>query len=188
MNTKTLCLANLSTQDASGYEIKKLSQEGIFSHFVDASFGSIYPALSRMEQEGLVSVREEFQSGKPPSKIYSITELGRDEFATSLSAPIKDDVHKSEFLLIAMFAPIVPRHAVAKALQMQKDYYRRELENIAEHNSGEGDCPDSPGADWVASYGQRVLQNALDYLRENSDRLLEIAGSEMTEQMAEAAE
>ncbi|MEM7464992.1 MAG: PadR family transcriptional regulator, partial [Pseudomonadota bacterium] len=52
MNVRTLILAILNKQDASGYEIKKLSSEGRFSYFVDISFGSIYPTLARLEEEG----------------------------------------------------------------------------------------------------------------------------------------
>ena len=52
MNIRTLCLGILSRGDATGYEIKKMAEEGLFSHFVEASFGSIYPALTRMTDEG----------------------------------------------------------------------------------------------------------------------------------------
>ena len=54
MNTQSLILAILNFQDATGYEIKKQSTEGPFSYFVDVSYGSIYPTLSRLEKEGLV--------------------------------------------------------------------------------------------------------------------------------------
>lgn len=188
MNTKTLCLAILSTQDASGYEIKKLSQEGIFSHFVDASFGSIYPALGRMEQEGLVEVREHYVSGKPPSKIYSITEAGRDEFNAALSAPVKDDIHKSEFLMIAMFASQLQPDVVATALSRQRKYYENELRIIDEHQDSNSECTGMPGAEWVSDYGKTVLSQALSYLNENEARLLAIAGTEIKPYLAEAAE
>jgi len=46
MDVKTLCLGVLSLGDASGYEIRKMFEEGPFAHFHHASFGSIYPALS----------------------------------------------------------------------------------------------------------------------------------------------
>ena len=43
MNVRTLCLGVLSAGEASGYEIKKEIEEGLFSHFIEASYGSIYP-------------------------------------------------------------------------------------------------------------------------------------------------
>jgi PadR family transcriptional regulator AphA len=76
-----LCLGILAQQDASGYEIKKAVEEGLFAHFIDASYGSIYPALTQMLGDGHVSVREDNQPGKPPKKVYSITETGKDGVA-----------------------------------------------------------------------------------------------------------
>ena len=52
MDARTLCLGALELGDASGYEIKKLYEEGDLSHFYAVGFGSIYPALTRLV-EGL---------------------------------------------------------------------------------------------------------------------------------------
>ena len=69
MNVRTLCLGVLTAGEASGYEIKKDIEEGMFSHFIDASFGSIYPALTQLAGEGLLTVRAEEQTGKPDKKV-----------------------------------------------------------------------------------------------------------------------
>ena len=100
MNTQTLILAILNAGDASGYEIKKFSSEGSFSHFVDISFGSIYPTLAKLEADGLVTGRSETQSGKPDKIVYSITDAGRAAFIGALSSPPQADKFKSEFLLV----------------------------------------------------------------------------------------
>ena len=81
MNVRTLCLGVLSSGEASGYEIKKEIEEGLFNHFIDASYGSIYPALTQLAGEGLVTVRAEEQSGKPDKKVYAITTKGVDTLA-----------------------------------------------------------------------------------------------------------
>ena len=47
MNVRTLCLGVLQFGEATGYEIKKIVEEGMFNHFIEASYGSIYPALTR---------------------------------------------------------------------------------------------------------------------------------------------
>ena len=61
MDVRTICLGILTRGDATGYEIKKLFEDDGYQHFVEASFGSIYPALNRLTEEGYVSVREESQ-------------------------------------------------------------------------------------------------------------------------------
>ena len=65
MDVRTICLGILTRGDATGYEIKKLFEDDGYQHFVEASFGSIYPALNRLTEEGYVSVREE-SPGKAP--------------------------------------------------------------------------------------------------------------------------
>ncbi len=80
MDVRTICLGLLTRGDATGYEIKKRFEGDGFQHFVEASFGSIYPALNRLTDEGLVSVREEAQEKRPDRKVYSITAAGRTAF------------------------------------------------------------------------------------------------------------
>ena len=77
MDVKTLCLAVLSRRDATGYEIRKQFAKGPFAHFQKASLGAIYPALTRAAEEGLVTVTEEAQDGRPDKKVYSLTEAGK---------------------------------------------------------------------------------------------------------------
>ena len=84
MNVRTICLAILFEGEASGYEIRKLSVEGEYSYFIDASFGSIYPALAKLEADNFVTSHVEQQDGKPAKKVYTITQAGRHAFIASL--------------------------------------------------------------------------------------------------------
>ena len=64
MDIKTICLGLLVAGEACGYELKKRFEE-LFSHFLSASYGSIYPALADLAAEGLVNCREVPQEGRP---------------------------------------------------------------------------------------------------------------------------
>lgn len=173
MNVKTLCLAILRCGDTTGYEIRKLVSDGHFSHFGDASYGSIYPALNRMDAEGLVTSREEAQEGKPNRKVYSITEAGLEEFLEALSKPAQKDIFKSEFLLLAMCAELMQPEDVRRAIDMQIENIKTELEII---ESGVKEV-DTQGADWVGEYGRTCLSSGLDYLNKNREKLEAIAGT-----------
>lgn len=173
MNVRTLCLAILSCGDATGYEIRKLVTEGHFSHFVDASYGSIYPALNRLEKEGLVTSREEHQDGKPTRKVYSGTEAGYAEFLDALSKPAKRDIYKSEFLLQAMCAELIPPQELKRAIDRHVEYLESQLDLI------DTDVKKIAwtGADWVANYGRCNLHEALRFIRENRQQLEAVAGT-----------
>lgn len=181
MNVRTLCLAVLHFKDASGYEIRKLSVEGSFSYFGDVSFGSIYPALAKLEDEGLVTAREETHPGKPARKIYSITEAGRQTLRSDLSRPQAPDIFRSEFLLIAVCAPILPKAVVAAAVDRAIEHIRDDIAQI----SGKLPC-DDPASDWAIRYGLACSETALDYLRTNRDALIALASETDTRRSAAA--
>lgn len=171
MNVRTLCLAILSRGDTTGYEIRKQSVDGRFSHFVDASFGSIYPALARLEADGLVTSRQEAQAGKPDRKIYSISETGRAEFAASLLQPPRQDIFRSEFLLVAMFAELAGPAAVARAIALRT----KQIEQERNHLMSISDEKPSASVDWVCRYGIACMEGSLAYLTNNKERLMAIA-------------
>ncbi|MEM9732712.1 MAG: PadR family transcriptional regulator [Pseudomonadota bacterium] len=173
MNVRTLCLAILSQGDSTGYEIRKLVSDGHFSHFVDASFGSIYPALTKMEAEGLVVSKEERQDGKPNRKVYSICDAGRAAFVQALSEPAQKDIFKSQFLLLAMCAEMMEPADVRRAIDQQIIRLETELNQIEE----EVQAVDLAGAEWVANYGRACLGQGLSYIKANRHQLEAVAGS-----------
>lgn len=171
MNTATLILAILNSQDASGYEIKKASAEGRFSYFVDISFGSIYPTLSRLEAQGLVTCREEAQSGKPDRKIYAITEKGRAELIAGLSQLPQPDKFKSEYLLVAANSELAGSTAVAAATTARIERLEQEVHMLTGFLE---DC-DNPASKWVINYGLHVMQADLAYLKNHRKQIEAIA-------------
>ena len=184
MNVRTLCLAILYFGDATGYEIKKASMEGKYSHFVDASFGSIYPSLARLEREGLVTCREETQPGKPPRKVYSITNAGRSVFVQSLFEPPARDVFRSEFLLIAMCAELLPPAVVRRAIDTRTAQLKGEIEHL---NQIASESTHS-GTLWAVDYGLACLNGSLDYLARHGADLERLAGQVPAEPVPVPAE
>lgn len=175
MSVRSLCLAILAFGDATGYEIRKESTEGRFSYFDDASFGSIYPALARLEAEGMVTVREEQQQGKPARKVYSITDKGRSEFIASLCEPQAPDTFKSPFLLIALYAEELGPDVIRRALNRRRDQVIAELKQI---EGSEEDCHQHQGSKWIRDYGLAYMNFTLDYLDKHGDDLVRIARDE----------
>lgn len=169
MNVRTLCLGILSTRDASGYEIKKDIEEGMFSHFIDASFGSIYPALTQLAGEGLVTVHEQEQTGKPDKKVYAITERGRQALARAIAVLPAKDKYKSEFLFQMLLQQYISPQVMLAAIDKQLEDLTGDLRHIAECR-----CEEQPlaGARFVADYGRAVLTAAVQCLNEKKAELL----------------
>ena len=182
MNVKTLCLSVLYEGDATGYEIRRLCAEGECAYFVEASYGSIYPALARLEAEGLVTSRTEQQDGKPARKVYSISQAGREAFAEQLSEPLSEDVFRSPFLLFARFVHLLPRELVAQRVEefLQRAVEKRKmLDEVA--------CDESCSAAdrWVLDYGRAVFEVAERHVRSHMHELITMARAEPRQDAAE---
>lgn len=170
MNVKTLCLAILNLQDATGYEIKKLSTEGCFQHFVEISYGSIYPALAKLEHAGLVTCQTEAQDGKPDRKVYSITDAGRAEFVLSINVMPKPDKYISEFLLLSINADIAKPEILEAAFEARIAQYQGELQMLNELIDG---C-EQPALLWTARYGIATIEAKIAYISQNKQELLQM--------------
>jgi PadR family transcriptional regulator, regulatory protein AphA len=178
MNVRTLCLGFLSTGEASGYEIKKGIEDGMFSHFIDASFGSIYPALTQLTAEGLLTVRAEEQTGKPDKKVYAITENGRKALARAISVLPAKDKFKSEFLFQMLLHQFITPDVMLAAIDKQLNDLRHDLARIAECR-----CSEQPhaGARFVADYGEAVLTASVRCLEEKRRELVRQTAAQAAE-------
>ncbi|MDP1729880.1 MAG: PadR family transcriptional regulator [Devosia sp.] len=171
MNVRTICLAILYDGEATGYEIRKLSVEGEYSYFIDASYGSIYPALAKLEAEKLVVSRVEHQEGKPAKKIYSVTASGRTAFINSLFEKLGEDEYRSEFLLFVRFASELPASLVEARLNErveQIDAMLADFDKLGEDHS-------HPGDTWVIEYGRTCVVAARNYIQAHRGELIALA-------------
>jgi DNA-binding PadR family transcriptional regulator len=73
--------------DMTGYDIKQFMAHST-AYFYDASFGSIYPMLKKLEGSGLITSMESVEGGKF-RKEYSLTDQGRHAFLKWLNEPIE---------------------------------------------------------------------------------------------------
>ena len=163
MDVGTLCLGALDMGDATGYEIKKMFESGLFSHFMDASFGSIYPALTKLTDEGLLTCTSQQQERRPDKKIYSITKAGREALKDKLLRPLAVDKLKSEFLFTMLFADVLPAERVAALLTNRVADLREELSHI----QAERDSELTNGQEFVRRYGEAVVEASLKFIRDN---------------------
>ncbi len=168
MDVKTLCLGVLSLGDASGYEIRKMFEEGPFAHFHHASFGSIYPALSKLLEAEQVSCTVESQDGRPDKKVYAMTESGLEAFRAALRKTPEADKVRSEVLFMLFFADHLEDEHLAEVYDAYTGQYRFFVEKM-EGLSSEGM---SRGRKFVRGFGMAFYKAVLTYLEENREAFL----------------
>ena len=168
MDTRCLCLAALSHGEASGYEIKKMLEEPPLSAIQEASFGSIYPALSRMAEEGLVVCRELQQDKRPDKKVYALTDKGIELLVNQLEGDLEMDRFRSDFLLMVMHSHLVDPRRLLRALEAKLSFYETKIETMSQCDLSDS----TSGRQFVHGFGLALYRAAANYLRENGDALL----------------
>ncbi len=102
-----IILGFLMKEEMSGYDLKQW-MANCTSYFFDASFGSIYPALKRLEEKGCISCHEVVESSKF-KKLYTITDMGKSYFLSWLEKPIIFSKTKQEHLVYFYFYQYLPK-------------------------------------------------------------------------------
>ena len=167
MDVRTLCLGILSLGEATGYEIKKLVGEGSFSFFSEASYGSIYPALTKLTEEGLVTCREMAQDKRPDKKVYSLTPRGEAELTAALARDPGPDKNRSEFLAALLFAEAVSPERIDDLIDDRIRHHSDRIEALETLLEDET----TSAARFVIEFGIAVQKAALEFLRSNRHKL-----------------
>lgn len=171
MDVKTLCLGVLNGGDATGYEIRKQCDEGPFSHFYAAGFGSIYPALNMLAEEGCVELADHQPTARPGKKIYRITPRGKLALLDALSQEPKPDRFHSESLFQMFFGHLLSARRLDGLLGSRMERLSRDAEVMA----GIDEAALPAGERFVLSYGKSMVKAELEFLETNQHILLSAA-------------
>ncbi|WP_028316069.1 PadR family transcriptional regulator [Desulfatibacillum aliphaticivorans] len=108
MDIQTMILGFLMNQDMTGYDIRQKFDMS-FGFFSGLSYGSIYPALKKMEAAGLITTQLMIQEGAPNKKLCAVTDKGREAFHEAMRAPLGLDKYKNSFMArLFFFAHLEP--------------------------------------------------------------------------------
>ena len=163
MDVRTLCLGILSLGDATGYEIKKMVAEGSFSFFSEASYGSIYPALTKLTEEGLVTFQTTPQNKRPDKKVYNLTADGQAELRQALRRDPGPDKNRSEFLASILFAEAVSPERLSDLIGDRIRQHRQKVESL----SALLDEDMTVASRFVVEFGVAVQKAALEFMETN---------------------
>jgi len=151
-------LGLLMERDHHGYEIRTQLRDRL-GIWANVSFGAIYPALARLERQGLVEAvpsseprhlsslstgslsgeraslrarRATTGLGRRGRKVYRITERGRQDFMSMLANPATVDDSKNFSLRIALARHLTPSLRVTLIERRRADL----VERLAEMRAG----------------------------------------------------
>jgi PadR family transcriptional regulator AphA len=119
----------------TGYELKK-HMDNSTQFFWYAALSQIYPALKKLENEGLVTSEKKPQEGMPDKKIYTITEKGKTVFLKWLQKPIDElPPAKQPNLLKLFFSGILDKETIIDNLQRQLELHKKQLKKYQQNTA-----------------------------------------------------
>lgn len=125
-------LGCLSLRPMSGYDVKKFV-DGSISHVWHESYGQIYPALKRLEAEGLAVSRVEESDVGPDRRVYAITEDGLSTLRAWLLEPPIPDVPRYELSLKLFFGSQMPVEVAIEHVERYRERQRERLDAYLRH-------------------------------------------------------
>ena len=120
MDIQFAILGLLSWQPFSGYDLKKIISESDLFYW-SGSNNQIYNSLVALHKAGFVTQEIQYQEALPAKKIYSITDLGREQLQAWLVADPELPEMRSSFLIQLAWADHLPPPALDNLLARYED-------------------------------------------------------------------
>jgi DNA-binding PadR family transcriptional regulator len=150
---------------ASGYELRRRIEESI-GHFWQESFGQLYPVLTQLAEDGLVTRAEPASDESRGRTEYAVTDAGRAALAQWLRLPPVRHVERNELLIKVFFAALGDLDDCLAYVADSQAEARRQLRQLRETErtlSGLSAAPDHPLWTLTLDYGVRGLRAHLDW-------------------------
>jgi len=112
-------LGLLAQQSMSGYDIRRFLKS--LSWLIGSpSSGSLYPILRALPEEGLATVEIIPGLDKPPKKIYTITEAGKQKLQAWADQPAVSNIPLKAFVMRLLLADNFPPARLMAHLQQRR--------------------------------------------------------------------
>src|SRR5688572_4471436 len=119
--TSRAILGMLGLRPMSGYEIKRFVDHST-RFFWAASYGQIYPELSRLSAAGLIEGTDDPPGGRR-KRVYRLTDSGAEALREWLATPAEIQETRDESLLKVFFSDFAGPEAKISALEAKRAYH-----------------------------------------------------------------
>jgi DNA-binding PadR family transcriptional regulator len=116
MSTRALILALLNIEPATGYELAVKTRESV-EPLWSATHSQIYPALHKLEQEGLIEGEEGVRGTRMKRVLYRITPEGVRELEEWIASPVAYLPFRDPFRLWASYFDVCPPEVMERNAQ-----------------------------------------------------------------------
>jgi len=147
MSTRLVILALLRDQPLHGYEIKHIIEEHM-GDWTNIAFGSIYFALGKLAEEGMIEkIATEKEGNRPSRSVYQITAAGRDEFL-NLMREVWGNLDRQYFAIDVglAFMSALPPEEIKRYLHRRLKALEEGTHYLEEHEQEQVSQPEVPAS------------------------------------------
>lgn len=112
----------------TGYDLRKCMENGV-GMFYKASYGSIYPLLEKLSEQGMVSYTENTVSNRKQKK-YAISDKGRKHFDYWLTEYEPSDLKIEAFMAKLYFCDHLEESLVTEKMECFCERINRKLQEL----------------------------------------------------------
>jgi DNA-binding PadR family transcriptional regulator len=170
MSLRCFILGLLTQQSVAGYDIKRMLKS--LSWLVgEPSFGSLYPALTALEKDDLVTMELESRQNRSSRKVYSITEEGRQTLEEWISQPTGSNASLKAFAMRLILADNLSQAGLITQLYQRRSQIAAHRAALEKNTALKDDGANS-GQRLALEYGRALANAELAWLDSTLDRLL----------------
>ena len=160
-------LGLITHEPRSGYDIKRIIDRTI-RHFWAASYGQIYPELTRLEAAGWIAGSDAPRGGRS-RRLFRITPKGRKALDGWLRGQKTRIELRDESLLRLFFADAAPGELGLGLLRARRHGYEQMLAYLRSLDDGAG--PDPPFVDLVYRWALDYCEWGIEWCAQQERRL-----------------
>ncbi|MHC1782190.1 MAG: PadR family transcriptional regulator [Anaerolineaceae bacterium] len=168
MSVRLVMLGLLHERPLYGYEIKQIIEEHM-GDWTSIAFGSIYFALDKLAEEGLVEKISTEQKGNRPSRsVYQVTKNGEKEFQRLLREGWQNtDREFYEIDICLFFLDRLPGNEVMEYLRNRLAQLESTLQHLQEHEAEQLQNPYvPPQARAIFEHTRVHIQSEVEWTRD----------------------
>jgi DNA-binding PadR family transcriptional regulator len=169
VSARYLILGLLTQQARSAYGIKRLIRD--LNWLVGTpSFGTLYPALRALQQEGLVTVDHASRQDGHPKKIYCVTQAGREALREWSARPMAPEPSLKTFVLRLVLADNLSLAGLVSLLHQRRAQVADNLAALEDTTQSQDRAIDL-GQRLTLEYGSALARAELVWLESMLNRL-----------------
>jgi DNA-binding PadR family transcriptional regulator len=168
VNKDLIILGMIFLIPSHGYQLKKNIRDTFGNPYFKINNNVLYPALAKMEKNGLIEGKEETEKGIN-KKVYNITKKGQEHLLDLVAQPARPSIDNFDFMVQAVFFDYISKEKRLQAIRPIYESKKQELLLTLEKKDKYADIL-SPISLMILDFGINEIKSSISFF----EKLMEL--------------